>query len=399
MPVNSINMRLNKYQILISIGLLAMVRLPAQVFTGFTDVCKTTNHTYTYSDDVTYTSAQWTVTSGGTIVSGTGLSRQISWTTNGTITVSLYNGSTLVSQGTLNVYTFEPGTISGPAAVVQGNPVTITRSGQYGGFQWEVSTDGTTWVALGSTPSLVHTPTQNSQYRLKLNAACKTRVSNTVSVVITYPLIITIEGAAAIPLGVATRLSVANVFHQYQWQKNGVDISGATLHYLDTSEPAIYTLKAKATAAAAWQTSPPVTISSSLISQPATISYKVTTTLQKDGLTPASNFYSLLAHEVKQEVTYLDGYGRTVQQIAVGQTPKRKDLVVPIAYDHAGRNEFQYLPYATTTTDGRYRSTALKGPGVNDTYANSDHRTFYQGTDAVAADAAPYAKAFLNKVR
>jgi len=276
--------------ILSSIGLLIAIGINAQVFTGPTDVCKTINQTYTYSDDVTYTSAQWSVTSGGTIVSGSGLTRQINWTANGTITVSLYNGASLVSQGTLNVYVFETGTISGPGTVTQGNSATITKVDQYGGFQWEVSTDGVNWTGLGdgvnwtglgSTPALVHTPTQNSQYRLKLNSACKTRFSNTVSVTVVAPLIITAEGPTSIPLGISTRLSVANNFYQYQWQKNGVDISGATVHYLDTSEPAEYTVKAKATAGSAWETSAAVTISSSLISQPTAISYKVTTSLNQ----------------------------------------------------------------------------------------------------------------------
>ncbi|MCC6836605.1 MAG: hypothetical protein IT213_16585, partial [Cytophagales bacterium] len=383
--------------ILSSIGLLIAIGINAQVFTGPTDVCKTINQTYTYSDDVTYTSAQWSVTSGGTIVSGSGLTRQINWTANGTITVSLYNGASLVSQGTLNVYVFETGTISGPGTVTQGNSATITKVDQYGGFQWEVSTDGVNWTGLGSTPALVHTPTQNSQYRLKLNSACKTRFSNTVSVTVVAPLIITAEGPTSIPLGISTRLSVANNFYQYQWQKNGVDISGATVHYLDTSEPAEYTVKAKATAGSAWETSAAVTISSSLISQPTAISYKVTTSLKKEGLSPSSNFYSLQSHEVNQEVMYLDGHGRSLQQIAIGQTPNRKDLVVPVAYDHAGRTEIQYLPYATTVVNGQYKPTALKGPGPSGNYSTSEQRAFYQGSAGVATDAMPYTKSVFEQ--
>lgn len=394
MPINF--MKLKNF-ILSSIGLLIAIGINAQVFTGPTDVCKTINQTYTYSDDVTYTSAQWSVTSGGTIVSGSGLTRQINWTANGTITVSLYNGASLVSQGTLNVYVFETGTISGPGTVTQGNSATITKVDQYGGFQWEVSTDGVNWTGLGSTPALVHTPTQNSQYRLKLNSACKTRFSNTVSVTVVAPLIITAEGPTSIPLGISTRLSVANNFYQYQWQKNGVDISGATVHYLDTSEPAEYTVKAKATAGSAWETSAAVTISSSLISQPTAISYKVTTSLKKEGLSPSSNFYSLQSHEVNQEVMYLDGHGRSLQQIAIGQTPNRKDLVVPVAYDHAGRTEIQYLPYATTVVNGQYKPTALKGPGPSGNYSTSEQRAFYQGSAGVATDAMPYTKSVFEQ--
>ncbi|MEL6193132.1 MAG: DUF6443 domain-containing protein, partial [Bacteroidota bacterium] len=45
------------------------------------------------------------------------------------------------------------------------------------------------------------------------------------------------------------------------------------------------------------------------------------------------------------QISYLDGLGREVQQIAVGRSPEGKDVVTPILYDALGRIIHSYLPF------------------------------------------------------
>jgi RHS repeat-associated protein len=64
--------------------------------------------------------------------------------------------------------------------------------------------------------------------------------------------------------------------------------------------------------------------------------------------------------QASQNVTYFDGLGRPIQQVAHQQSGTGKDLVTPIAYDGFGRQEKDYLPYAPTTSASLdYKPSAL----------------------------------------
>ena len=60
---------------------------------------------------------------------------------------------------------------------------------------------------------------------------------------------------------------------------------------------------------------------------------------------------------VNTQVQYLDGLGRPIQTVAVGQSPAGQDIVQPAAYDGFGRQANQYLPYVTTG-NGAYHESA-----------------------------------------
>ncbi|MCF2500431.1 DUF6443 domain-containing protein [Dyadobacter chenhuakuii] len=61
--------------------------------------------------------------------------------------------------------------------------------------------------------------------------------------------------------------------------------------------------------------------------------------------------------KVATEVQYLDGLGRPLQNILVGQSPLGKDLVYTNEFDAAGRQPRQYLPYVSVG-NGAYQSNA-----------------------------------------
>ena len=60
-----------------------------------------------------------------------------------------------------------------------------------------------------------------------------------------------------------------------------------------------------------------------------------------------------------ENITYFDGLGRPKQSIGIRQSPQRKDIVSPIAYDAFGRQTKTYLPYEATAGDGLLKQDAL----------------------------------------
>ncbi|HCT30743.1 MAG TPA: hypothetical protein DIW31_08400 [Bacteroidales bacterium] len=66
-------------------------------------------------------------------------------------------------------------------------------------------------------------------------------------------------------------------------------------------------------------------------------------------------------------VQYVDGLGRPLQTVGVGQSPAGNDVVQPFAYDALGREVRKYLPY-TATPNGRLKESALDAQA-----------SFYQG--------------------
>ncbi len=62
-------------------------------------------------------------------------------------------------------------------------------------------------------------------------------------------------------------------------------------------------------------------------------------------------------------VAYLDGLGRPVQSVAVRAGGANEDIVTFMEYDMYGRQVKDYLPYATSTTGGTFRTNAYATTG------------------------------------
>lgn len=64
--------------------------------------------------------------------------------------------------------------------------------------------------------------------------------------------------------------------------------------------------------------------------------------------------------QANQNITYFDGLGRPIQQIAYQQSESGKDIVTPIEYDGFGRQTKDYLPYVPNAAASlNYKSSAL----------------------------------------
>jgi Domain of unknown function (DUF6443) len=80
--------------------------------------------------------------------------------------------------------------------------------------------------------------------------------------------------------------------------------------------------------------------------------YKVASTTSIASPTPA---------QATQSITYFDGLGRPIQQIANAQSNTSKDILTHIEYDAFGRQVREYLPFASAqNTMGYSDGTTLK---------------------------------------
>ena len=64
-------------------------------------------------------------------------------------------------------------------------------------------------------------------------------------------------------------------------------------------------------------------------------------------------------HQKLEQITYFDGLGRPIQQVAIRQSSAGKDIVTHIAYDALGRQAQHFLPYASENEGGAYQAAAL----------------------------------------
>ncbi|MGB1217602.1 MAG: DUF6443 domain-containing protein, partial [Saprospiraceae bacterium] len=88
----------------------------------------------------------------------------------------------------------------------------------------------------------------------------------------------------------------------------------------------------------------------------------ITSVVLEAGLTDANSFNSQLASlsddKKRQSISYMDGLGRTVQSIALKQSPSGKDIISIVEFDHLGRTPRSYLPY-TKNTNGSFQPYAV----------------------------------------
>lgn len=119
-----------------------------------------------------------------------------------------------------------------------------------------------------------------------------------------------------------------------------------------------------------------------------TANMMITTVVRKAGITPTTNLYTTLqTGEYMQSITYSDDLARPTQDISIGVSPLRRDVVLPYRYDSSVVTS--YLPYADTTLDGYRKPTALSSGG---SYNSSRQYLFYQNASKVAHSAVPFAK-------
>ncbi|WP_350291583.1 DUF6443 domain-containing protein [uncultured Croceitalea sp.] len=83
-------------------------------------------------------------------------------------------------------------------------------------------------------------------------------------------------------------------------------------------------------------------------SDPADQNYVYTRTYEIPSTTTIDANFFTANNALIQDITYIDGLGRPLQQIAIDQSPQQNDIVTPIEYDDFGRIKKEWLSYPTT---------------------------------------------------
>jgi RHS repeat-associated protein len=110
------------------------------------------------------------------------------------------------------------------------------------------------------------------------------------------------------------------------------------------------------------------------------INYIYSRTLRKE-ITDTSKLSTLTLKDIAQQIQYFDGLGRSIQTVDIEASPKKNDVVVPVAYDDYGREAVKYLPYVVAG-DGQYQSEGI-----------ADQKTWYAtATETRPADTNPLAE-------
>ncbi len=82
----------------------------------------------------------------------------------------------------------------------------------------------------------------------------------------------------------------------------------------------------------------------------------VYTVLPRD---PTTDITTLENNQKIENITYYDGLGRPMQSVGIRAGGNSEDVVTHVGYDDYGRQAKEYLPYASGTDIGSYRSNAL----------------------------------------
>jgi len=87
-----------------------------------------------------------------------------------------------------------------------------------------------------------------------------------------------------------------------------------------------------------------------------------------------------------ESVTYFDGLGRPIQQRAIKASPEGKDIVTHMQYDVYGRQDKQYLPFASNANSGSLQSVNVD-QDINTYYLDTYAQDFPGITNLAAVNA------------
>jgi hypothetical protein len=147
----------------------------------------------------------------------------------------------------------------------------------------------------------------------------------------------------------------------YYWQTSGQGTSTANAQStFSVTIPGTYYLRTRADNNC-WSTASGITVNigasvNCLAGQ--NINYIVANNIRKEGIRNEMAIPALPVEENSQAVSYIDGFGRPVQQVVTQGSPSRQDIVQAIDYDNFGREPRKFLPY-TTEDNGRFKPGAL----------------------------------------
>ena len=351
--------------------------------------------TYTYQWQSSTDNSTWTSISGATsstyspaaLTANTYFRRNVTSGSCGTVSSS----SILIS-----LYpTLTAGSIQGIQSICRNAvPASLTQltaptggTGNYV-FQWQSSTDNSTWTNISGATSAGFSPgaLSVSTYFRRNVTSCSTVSSSSVLVSI-YPDLsggkigsdqLVSYGLAPSLLTSVTAASGGGGYYTYSWYKstdNGINWTIISSASHETYQPeALYDVtkfKRIVTDLCGTQnTSNIIIVNVSAKPQLTKTKNYIYTSIPNAIVSEQDSLEWLPIDEITQSVIYYDGLGRPMQNSMIYASWTKKDVVTPVVYDEYGREKIKYLSYPTTIFNfGRYIT--------NDTV---DQKSWYQAT-------------------
>lgn len=187
-------------------------------------------------------------------------------------------------------------------------------------------------------------------------------------------------GTSYIPLGGTTILQT-DLYDSYLWKNSANEVIG-TNRQLTISTKGDYSLEVTKNGSTGYAST---RVKGHIDSQP--LNY-IIEDLPQLRVTDVDALESLPIGFKLQNVTYYDGLGRVMQQVATQSSTGKIDVVQPFLYDHFGRKSLEPLPISIDNT-GRYKTNIINDDGVYQGEAAS----FYTGGNGnVASDESAFSK-------
>ncbi|HWK02143.1 MAG TPA: DUF6443 domain-containing protein [Puia sp.] len=337
---------------------------------------------YTYQWQSSPDNSSWTNISGATIAV---------YTPANVTSVSYFravvasNGATANSvSGVVNLYpAIVAGTISPSQSInYNTNASLLTLSGVSGGtgtygYQWLSSTDSVSWSAISGATSTTYTPadplTTSTFYKVAVTSGGATVNGSPIKVNV-YPQVLPGEITSFLSIltgtspggitGSSANGGGCNGSFLYQWQSstdgtNFSTISGAAAAYYNAGVLTANTwYRRQVTCGTDVEYSNVCQVV--ITSGAPDINYIRVRDIHKAGVTDSATAAGLTnPFDVTQTTEYLDGLGRSLQTVAMAQSPLQKDFVTVKAYDVFGLETNKYIPYVATAADGNYKPTGV----------------------------------------
>ncbi|MCI5057295.1 MAG: DUF6443 domain-containing protein, partial [Flavobacteriales bacterium] len=114
---------------------------------------------------------------------------------------------------------------------------------------------------------------------------------------------------------------------------------------------------------------------------------KITETSYRKSVFSDADISQLEDEDKNTKVTYMDGLGRTSQEILIGHSPLKRDIVSALEYDAQNRVSKMYLPFTEANNNGNFVQNA-----------NTKRDAFYGGTNSYAESEKRYENSPTKKV-
>ena len=374
---------------------------------GSTTVCSGTSYNYSIASVPDATGYDWVVPYGWTLNSVTG-DTAINVTPGGSgteyIQVWAYNDC-----GYSEVESYLEVSVSASVSITQhpasqqkcpGTNVTFSVSATPSGvtYQWqknEVNIQG----ATSSQYTIQNlTSADAGSYRVVVTGTCNNATSQSATLTVNEAVSITTQpqGKTVVP-GSQAQFSVvaAGTGLSYQWQKNQVDIPGATsstytINATESGHQGSYRVIVTGTCGSLTSQAAVLTLYSDNLELTDTVAYMMVSEPLK--MIHADSACGVLSPgDLRHQVQYFDGAGRASQTIMVGASPSGNDVVQHHSYDYRGREAVKYLPFTVQSGNGSLVSDAV-------TAQASFYNTLYTGEGSYAKSVTTYEESHLGRI-